>query len=510
MLRQPADGYRFPPALMNPPVMGIGDSMYNGMRSATIRADFAAKAPPALVGRLLAPGGAFRHPAYPEPLLIDVESLARELSVVDLATALRRRLRAARDNALRWADGAHVLADAHAAWDNIAHVGAEIPDVITHDVAHWRTAAARFRPLIAAIDDISTLPGEIVEIHMALNALFLFNPNNRPELEAMRPIDLAAARAPRNLLMNLGSNHGIIEITLRGAADGGLAGLRQWAEDMGEVAALMTAFGPATERFYVSTVPLPSTVPNMMPPYNVDISIEPLLRKDGYYPVYDNRLGGPDDYIRFTAKEMKYLDDEVTAINNRMARVMKRVFERAGDDRLRIVRLDRLLKKYDGKHDQARKITRETPGARLEFDRRRYSNLAYSPSAAPFTGGFKEGGFCGLDQHHPSGLGYSLYARELARMLAADGEPIRLNRMPISEQGDRLFSEGPAKYELLVSILYDLRRRRAGLPTPPTLAEMKGETTIPPAIPTPAAPSADEKAAGDLMRVMDSVMGRRR
>ncbi|MFV0474193.1 MAG: hypothetical protein ACK5MQ_08315 [Pikeienuella sp.] len=510
MLRQPSDGYAFPDNLMKPPVMGIGDSMYNGMRSATIRAEFAAKAPPALVGRLLAPEGGFRHPAYPEPLLIDVEALARELSIGDLATLLRARLRAARDNALRWADGRHVVRAEHAAWDNIAQAGAEIPDVITHDVAHWRAEVARFRPKIAAIDDLSTLPGEIVDIHMALNALFLFNPNARPELEGLRPIDIAAARKPRNLLMNLGSNHGIIDITLRGGVDSGLKGLRQWAEDMAELAALLTEFGPETERFYISTVPLPSTVPNIMPPYNVDVSIEPLLRKDGYYPVYDNRLGGPDDYIRFTAKEMKYLDGEVTAINNRMAAVMRRVFARAGDDRLRIVRLDRLLKKYDGKHDPSRKITRDTPGARLEFDRRRYANLAYSPSALPFSGGFKEGGLCGLDQHHPSGLGYSLYARELARMLAADGEPIKLHRMPISEQGDRLFSEGPVKYELLVSILYDLRRRRAGLSSPPTLEEMKGETTIPPAIPTPPPLSGEEKAAGDLMRVMDSVMGRRR
>lgn len=167
----------------------------------------------------------------------------------------------------------------------------------------------------------------------------------------------------------------------------------------------------------MATVPLPSTVPNMMPPYVAGESIEPFLRKDGYFHVYDNRLGGPGDYTRFSADEMKELDREVTAINNRMSAVMQGVFDRAGDARLRIVRLDRVLKKYDGKHDPKKMITKDTPGAKLEFSGHRYSNRAYLGTWVLFTGGFREGGMTGLDQHHPSGLGYSIYSRELLRML---------------------------------------------------------------------------------------------
>lgn len=267
MLRSPADGYSFPKDLMRPAVMGIGDSMFNGMRSATIRAEFAAKAPPAVVGRLLAPDGVFRHPQYPEPLLLDFEELFRNLNFWDIVKPLKKQLRAARKNALRWAEGAHVIKAEHAAWDNIAQAGAEIPDVTGVSVAQWRAQAQSFLPKIKKIKSISTIPKDIIDIHMALNALFLFNPNSRPEIEELRPIDIAAARKPRNLMINLGSNHGIIDITLRGAADAGLARLRAWAEDMAGVAEHLTAFSPETERFYVATVPLPSTVPNMMPPY---------------------------------------------------------------------------------------------------------------------------------------------------------------------------------------------------------------------------------------------------
>ncbi|WP_340110350.1 hypothetical protein [Pikeienuella sp. HZG-20] len=507
-IRKPLHGYAFPDAFMTPPVIGLGDSLYNGMRSSTVSAAFAADAPPALVSRALDPSHEFRFPAYPEPLILDLEALVRDLSIFDLVTQLRRRLKDARDNALRWADGEHVVAAPHAAWDNLALAGAEIPDVIETSIADWRARAARLRPMIAATDSLRTIPAELSEIHMTLNALFLFNPNDRPELEHMRPIDLAAARKPRILLLSLGANHGLVDITLRAEPATGLSRLADWAERMAEVAALFTAFGPETERFYVSTLAPPSTAPNMMPPLNPEIPTDPLLRPDGYFPIYDNRLGAADAYSRYTAAEMREIDACVAALNVRMMEVVAGVFAAAGDDRIRFFRVDRMVKAFDGKHHPERRLTAGAPGARLEHEERVYSNFAYATNMLWPRPAFREGGLAGLDQHHPTGLGYSIYAHELLKALRADGYAVDPMAAPISELGDKLLSDPPRSYETMITLLYDHRRRRAGLSVPPTLAEMRGETLLDIAATTSASP-ADRAMAGDLIDVIDAVMKRR-
>jgi hypothetical protein len=58
--KSPADGFRLPDSYMRPPLMAIGDSLYNGMRSATINGEYAAKSIPALTAEALAPDYQFR------------------------------------------------------------------------------------------------------------------------------------------------------------------------------------------------------------------------------------------------------------------------------------------------------------------------------------------------------------------------------------------------------------------------------------------------------------------
>ncbi|GAB5470107.1 MAG: hypothetical protein Kilf2KO_31370 [Rhodospirillales bacterium] len=489
MFIQPSDGYRFPDSLMHPPVMAIGDSMYNGMRSATINREFAAKSVPALVARALAPDYEFRTPLYPEVLLLDLEQTLRELDLGDLVSRLRNRLRAAMDNARRWADDAHVLPQEHAAWDNLSLSGAVIEDVTERSFAYWDQRIALLRPLldqIQALDDLGTSGIDIMELHMGLNARFLNNPNRRAELNELRPIDLVAARQPKMLLINLGSNHGIIDITLGGSEapnrrdpDTGLRSLAAWAEDMAGLAELLVDLPPQTERIVVNTLVLPSSVPNLMYPYNPrEIYPGELTKSQGYYPVYDNRLGGSGDYTQYSAAEMRAIDREVSAINQRMMARMKAVFVARGDERLRFFRLDQRLKAYDAKHDDKKGVRRTTPGARLEFPRRRYGNEAIDFDnflLFDFLDGFRQGGIASLDNHHPSGLGYSILARELLKTLKSEDPSINLNHLMISEIGDRLFSDPPAEYASIIRIWYRLRRRRAGYRREPNLAEARGE-----------------------------------
>jgi hypothetical protein len=60
------------------------------------------------------------------------------------------------------------------------------------------------------------------DVHIALNARHLMNPANRADLGGMRVIDVVRARRPRILLVNIGPNHGLLDITLRGDAAAGL------------------------------------------------------------------------------------------------------------------------------------------------------------------------------------------------------------------------------------------------------------------------------------------------
>lgn len=66
------------------------------------------------------------------------------------------------------------------------------------------------------------------DVHIALNARHLMNPANRADLGGMRVIDVVRARRPRILLVNIGPNHGLLDITLRGDAAAGLDGLRRF------------------------------------------------------------------------------------------------------------------------------------------------------------------------------------------------------------------------------------------------------------------------------------------
>ncbi|MEM7268204.1 MAG: hypothetical protein AAF401_03010 [Pseudomonadota bacterium] len=509
--RAPKDGYKFPKAFMSPPVMAIGDSIYNGMRSATINAEMARKSVPASVSRVVDPNYRFRSPRYPEVLLIDVEQTLREIDLGDLVHRLKKRIEGVVANAQRWGSGQHVVQAEHAAWDNLSQAGAVVDDLITRDWGHWAGLVAHNLPKLNGVDSVDDLLGsgaDILDLHMGLNAKFLINPNERDELKEMRPIDLVAARKPKRLLINIGANHGVIDITLRGveAKDPklpgeGLRGLADWAEQMKDMAGMLKALGPETETIYVNTVPLPSTVPNMMYPYNPrEIHAHEIEKIDGYYPVYDNRLGGLNDYIQHTAAEMKELDREVAAINNKMIANMRAV----GDDRLRFFRLDRALKKYDGKHESAKGISGDTPGARLEFPDRTYSNKAIDFDNFFIWDAFREGGVASLDNHHPSGVGYSVMARELVRVMKKDIPDLKLNRAMISEMGDKIFSDEPGEYASIIRVLYRLRRHATDYKWEPDLDEANGKDL--PHTPVALKPDDADEAAKALGQLMGRVL----
>ena len=484
MFRQPADGYAFPSEFMNPAVMAIGDSLYNGMRSATVNAGFAAQAVPALAARVAFPEKGFRAPKYPEVLLAEIEDRVRDMGLFTLLHGIGKLKDEVLANAMRWLSNENVLQFEHLAWDNLAISGAELPDLIERDFGFWDRTAAQLKPLVAS-GDIPAIFDKALDLHMSLNGRFLLNPNHRPELTMMRPIDLVALRKPKVLLVNIGANHGLIDITATGSeAPGkrgpgtGLRSLAQWAEDMEGFAEILTQLGPETTHIYVNTIPLPSTVPNLMfiDSLKRDFDWPDLDREqNGFFKLYDNHLGG--EYVQYTGAELAEIDAEVTRIIERMISNVLGVFETADDNRLRIMRLDQALKGYDSKHNRDLAVTGPRPDTALEHPRRIYTNMAidFNNFIIGDLAGFRRGGFTSLDNHHPSGLGYAIFARELLKLMQQDFPEIDLDQMKISEMGDRLFSDAPGEYATFVNILYGLRRRKAGLTANATLAEANGQ-----------------------------------
>lgn len=516
MFRVPTDGYSLPANFANPAVMAIGDSLYNGMRSATVNAGFASQAVPALVARAAFPNQPFRVPKYPEVLLVEIEDRIRDMGLFNLLTGIDRLKAEVLANAMRWIEGQNVLAAEHVTWDNLSIAGAELPDLIERDFAYWDGIVDELRPLVAS-GDIDRIFPRALDLHMSLNGRFLLNPNHRRELANMRPIDLVNLRKPKVLLVNIGANHGLIDITANGSEapeaqgpDNGLRKLAKWAEDMKELAAMLTALGPETTHIYVNTFPLPSTVPNLMFVNSLRREFDwPDLHREpnGFFKVYDNRLGV--DYVQYSGAELRDLDAAVQAILQRMIDNVRDVFDAAGDTRLRIFRLDRALQNYDAKHNRDLAITNMRSDTALEHPRRTYTNMSidFNNFIIGDLASFRSGGFTSLDNHHPSGLGYAIFARELAKTMQSDFPEIDLDDLKISEMGDRLFSDPPGEYATFVNILYGLRRRKAGFPVNATLDEANGRAR--PAAAALPALTEEEKAVQQAATYMTSVISGR-
>lgn len=519
--RVPANGFALPQDCLRPPVMAIGDSLYNGMRSATINAEFAAKSIPALVARVLAPDSPFAWPRYPESLLVNVEEALRHIHLFNFFRKFEDSIAFAVESAKRYFACDYRLPAGLYAWDNLAIAGAEVEHLTDWSYRQWDQAVAGIMPAFSQVrsaDGLMQVSDRLMTLHMGLNARFLLNPGNERALDDLRPIDWVNLRKPRVLLISIGANHGIIDITLNGSESpqrrrpgNGLRSLRQWAETMTDFARRLVALPPETEEIYINTVPLPSTVPNLMYPYNPQAFMKAELRasEDEYFPVYENRLGNPDNYTQYTGAELRDIDREVEAINEAMIANVQRVFDQAGDARVRFFRIDQAFRRYNGKHVDALKVRERLPEINLEAGRRAYSNEAITFNDTLLWDGFREGGIGSLDNHHPSGLGYTIFARELLAFMRENGAAIPLEKAVISENGDRILTDPPDAYMNLIGILYKVRRHRAGLRLQPDRDEALGRRGAQHTPATPAAPpplSEDERMAEPIGAYMNAIL----
>src|SRR5262249_41632626 len=114
-------------------------------------------------------------------------------------------------------------------------------------------------------DDHLPNPAVIGELWYALNVCFTLNPLHRPEQARLTQIDQVAARKPRILLVNIGSNEGLFHAAFMGAFDA--ATLKSVAEIPTKMAALadrLAALPPEVEQIVFNSLVRPRTASNLM------------------------------------------------------------------------------------------------------------------------------------------------------------------------------------------------------------------------------------------------------
>jgi hypothetical protein len=425
--------------------MAIGDSLLNGMRSYTINQSFAAASIPARLGDALgdmAGFSRFRPTTYPEPVLIDIEATVAAATssclsltaLSELAAHIPTIKRSVRVNGRNWFGrfrAPAALSNHQPCFDNIAIAGARIEDVfeITHKQVLARITA--MEAVVNKVDDPLSWSGDwpvgdpyrgpgkiwgMGDVHIAINSRHLRDPANLGGLDGMTVLDMVAARQPKVLLIDLGPNHGIVDVVMRNAGKKGMDGLRDFAARWPACAKELAAL-PGVETVVVMLMPRPSQVPCMTPPREAGADAEPAPPGGkGYFDFYVSALSpihGGEGYDRNT---MIQLDREMDAVNAEVRAATEQAFKGKMKD-LRFVSLADLIAPFDFKHRTGQRL--KVPGTR-----RSYSN--YPMGIRPI---WKlKGGFCGLDHIHPSALGYRYIAEEIRKVLPATipSQPIAL------------------------------------------------------------------------------------
>ncbi len=408
-----------------PEMMAIGDSLFNGVRSLTMTRRLAELSVPAMVAGGLGLAGAFRTPDYPEdrPILFDLEEvLRRRLDFGDLRAAIIANAEAWLADMPRWSE--------HMFFDNIAIAGADVSNLQQDHAASFREQIPN---LLNKVKSQSSIPFDTVfDLFYAINAAFLLNPSRDPDLDHATPVELVALRKPRRLLVSIGSNEGLFSGGFLCSYTGGIeAQIKRIPELMSTLAVEMRQrFVPGTvPHIYFMKLIRPRTLANLMtedldtPPsetYSEKFARGQILCTE-YLPNYHGQfLGGLLSGGRsLDPTTMKRFDDAILEANNQVEEKVTAIFAESRHH-VHFVDTYTLSTKHDCKHG----CEHDGHATRIVVDgrgtERRLTNL---PLATTF-GGFRQGGLFGLDNMHPSTVGYAIFANAvLSAIHQAEGGP---------------------------------------------------------------------------------------
>jgi hypothetical protein len=170
---------------LRPKLMIIGDSLAQGCRSLTVKADYCAQSWSARVAR--SQGWPFLTPDFPRPILFDLEAEVRRLDTLTISIDRLRfedfesRLR---ENLRDWLVNARESSAPF--FDNLGLSGAKVFDLYTRTAASSAAEIAALTPQGAASQ--ITLD-QIGELDLAINGRFTLNPAQDPAFDHFTSLD---------------------------------------------------------------------------------------------------------------------------------------------------------------------------------------------------------------------------------------------------------------------------------------------------------------------------------
>jgi hypothetical protein len=408
----PTGPMSLPDKYMNPPMMAIGDSVYNGVRSLSITPQMPQYSPPALVAGALNEQEPFLIPQYPMPVITDFERALS--SPVDLGLAVTRM----QQNLAVWLNNTPTY-NTTLLFDNISMASARAEDLLN---LSWQVAnqqVEQIKPTVTPGKSIFDI--DLFSLFEYINARFVIDPSQKqgvaqtPDLSKLPPLAQVALRKPKRLLVNIGANNGywslafeakdVEDMTDKVSATAEFT--QKFPEHMKEVAACLAALpkGPnGIQRIYVNNLPDLSVLANLMPLDRNALGNLPGSDKK-YYSSYYNYFG--QGYGVVDGKTLCDWDKSVDAVNKQVRQILKDT----GDDRIVVVDIASAVSQYDEKHllDAAKVITLDH-----QYFLDNWPVAGLYPLFPHAGGGLFEG-----DNMHPSTSGYSIIADAVLEAIAS-------------------------------------------------------------------------------------------
>ncbi len=447
-----------PDEYMRPDMMAIGDSLYQGVRSLTVKRGLIQLSAPAQIAEALGIRHRFTCPDPTRPILVDMEAWLRMLpSLSDVKTDLAA-------NANYWF-GKPKSPSGREFFENVAVASATVADLYTQS---WQTSddyltglPSDVKPRIKNLEWGDLELGRIVQ---SLNARFTLNPSGKQRYRGFTQVGLVTARLPKRLLVNIGSNNGLWKMVF----EANPAGQVRMKEELQVLAQQLNALPPDVADIYFNSLGVPSTVPNLMPVPDQ----EEWRRKPGagaYYKRYENRFGF--GYGRLTGVQLKRLDARVAKANEDARQILRSAFD--NKKRLHFVDMAALQKSRDAKH------RRQTATNVVKLKNRK--TLSNVTTEANFWGAFARGGLAGLDGMHPTVVGYALMAGRVLQAIAKAEPGQRPKAIDLDQafERDKLLTDMPGIWSLALWLWRDIRRAQGrGDPDPASAPERGDVATV--------------------------------
>lgn len=484
---------------MNPPLMALGDSLYNGVSSLRINWWLSEWSVPAMVGigLGLVPQDAdwqrvvdgerprtFWGPQYPDVDKDDYHQEARSFGFDLERTGLREivwngALREQARNLLAlyaWKPPSGRLFN-----DNLAFSGADTIDLVSRTAGSMRERLVHAREATGQQNDLAILErvsragpitggrnfSSIARGFYLINAAFVLNPMRQKCIETLTPFEQVLLRKPKRLLVNIGSNNGIYRMGLEGVnlyetVEDDYAGRCTCIADylgndyLRDIATMIAKLEEeeAIETVYLNGLIPPSRIANLVPEKGSVSRLPGSIYYTAYAPAFS--VGG---HARIDGNDVRRADEFIAALTREVQRLMDEANARlaakpgrpaTAPRKFTLVDVDRLTARYDYKHiesDEKRMlIARGGNGlADVRFDLR---PLNFDDTPRVYSK-VAEGGFVSFDNMHLSSSGYAMLAGTVLDAIQANEAVSRPELRPLISPRSLLVLKSNAPFNFL-------------------------------------------------------------